>query len=328
MDFSSRRYRGNIAYLPVLLFSILFNYFGGLLIGNGADGRHRKAKLAFVLCVDIGILIMFKYFGTIVIGISFFSFQAMSYVIDVYMGKVQTQKEILDFALYVSLFPQLVADPIVKYGEVEQQLKERQETIFLFVEGQKRFCYGLGKKVLLANTFAEIVDKIWGYDTARLGSPAAWIGIVCYTLQIYYDFSGYSDMAIGLGRMLGFRFGENFRYPYTSSLSIHEFWRRWHISLSSWFKEYVYIPLGGSRHGQIRTCVNLFLVFLLTFCHVGLGIIPCRLHSTGSGICEADVFGNGFGLHAYHGYPHKDCSGSSGRIAVYSGDTASCWKTI
>ena len=254
---------GNIAYLPVLLFSILFNYFGGLLIGNGADGRHRKAKLAFVLCVDIGILILFKYFGTIVIGISFFSFQAMSYLIDVYMGKVQTQKKILDFALYVSLFPQLVAGPIVKYGEVEQQLKERQETIFLFVEGQKRFCYGLGKKVLLANTFGEIVDKIWEYDMARLGSPAAWIGIVCYTLQIYYDFSGYSDMAIGLGRMLGFRFGENFRYPYTS-LSIREFWRRWHISLSSWFKEYVYIPLGGSRHGQIRTCVNLFLVFLLT----------------------------------------------------------------
>lgn len=254
---------GNIAYLPVLLFSILFNYYGGLLIGNGAGGRHRKAKLVFILGVDIATLILFKYFGLIVIGISFFTFQAMSYVIDAYMGKVRTQKKLSDFALYVSFFPQLVAGPIVKYNDVEQQLEERQETLSLFVEGQKRFCYGLGKKVLLANTFAEVVDKIWAFDTTRLGSFAAWIGIICYTLQIYYDFSGYSDMAIGLGRMLGFRFGENFAYPYTS-LSIREFWRRWHISLSSWFKEYVYIPLGGSRQGQKRTCLNLFLVFLLT----------------------------------------------------------------
>ena len=254
---------GNIAYLPVLLFSILFNFYGGLLIGNSAGERHRKSKLAFILGVDICILILFKYFGLIVIGISFFTFQAMSYVVDVYMGKVQVQKKISDFALYVSFFPQLVAGPIVKYGDIERQLEDRQETVFLFAEGQKRFCYGLGKKVLLANTFAEAVDKIWAFDTSRLGSPAAWIGIVCYTLQIYYDFSGYSDMAIGLGRMLGFRFGENFAYPYTS-LSIREFWRRWHISLSSWFKEYVYIPLGGSRQGQKRTYANLFFVFLLT----------------------------------------------------------------
>lgn len=254
---------GNIAYLPVLLFSILFNYYSGLLIGNSTGEGRRKAKLAFILGVDIGILILFKYFGMIVIGISFFTFQAMSYVIDVYRGKVQIQKKFSDFALYVSFFPQLVAGPIVKYGDIERQLEERQENIFLFAEGQKRFCYGLGKKVLLANTFAQVVDKIWAFDTTRLGSPAAWIGILCYTLQIYYDFSGYSDMAIGLGRMLGFQFGENFLYPYTS-LSIREFWRRWHVSLSSWFKEYVYIPLGGSRQGQKRTCVNLFLVFLLT----------------------------------------------------------------
>lgn len=254
---------GNIAYLPVLLFSILFNYYSGLLIGNSTGEGRRKAKLAFILGVDIGILILFKYFGMIVIGISFFTFQAMSYVIDVYRGKVQVQKKFSDFALYVSFFPQLVAGPIVKYGDIERQLEERQENIFLFAEGQKRFCYGLGKKVLLANTFAQVVDKIWAFETTRLGSPAAWIGILCYTLQIYYDFSGYSDMAIGLGRMLGFQFGENFLYPYTS-LSIREFWRRWHVSLSSWFKEYVYIPLGGSRQGQKRTCVNLFLVFLLT----------------------------------------------------------------
>lgn len=254
---------GNITYLPVLLFSVAFNFYGGLLIGNGADKPNRKAKLFFILGVDIGVLILFKYFGTIVIGISFFTFQAMSYVIDVYTGKVHSQKNVLDFALYVSFFPQLVAGPIVKYGDVERQLKERQESVVLFAEGQKRFCYGLGKKVLLANTFAEAADKIWAFDTANLGAPAAWIGIICYTLQIYYDFSGYSDMAIGLGRMLGFRFGENFAYPYTS-LSIREFWRRWHISLSSWFKEYVYIPLGGSRQGQKRTCMNLFLVFLLT----------------------------------------------------------------
>ncbi len=254
---------GNIAYLPVLIFSILFNYYGGLLIGNSMGKGNGKTKLAFILGIDICLLILFKYFGVIVIGISFFTFQAMSYVIDVYTGKVQTQKKILDFALYVSFFPQLVAGPIVKYGDVAQQLENRQETVFLFAEGQKRFCYGLGKKILLANTFAEAVDKIWAFDTTRLGSPAAWIGILCYTLQIYYDFSGYSDMAIGLGRMLGFRFGENFAYPYTS-LSIREFWRRWHMSLSSWFKEYVYIPLGGSRQGQKRTCINLFLVFLLT----------------------------------------------------------------
>lgn len=254
---------GNIAYLPVLLFSILFNYYSGLLIGNSTGEGRRKAKLAFILGVDIGILILFKYFGMIVIGISFFTFQAMSYVIDVYRGKVQVQKKFSDFALYVSFFPQLVAGPIVKYGDIERQLEERQENIFLFAEGQKRFCYGLGKKVLLANTFAQVVDKIWAFETTRLGSPTAWIGILCYTLQIYYDFSGYSDMAIGLGRMLGFQFGENFLYPYIS-LSIREFWRRWHVSLSSWFKEYVYIPLGGSRQGQKRTCVNLFLVFLLT----------------------------------------------------------------
>ena len=197
------------------------------------------------------------------IGISFFTFQAMSYVIDVYWGKTDVQKNLLDFALYVSFFPQLIAGPIVKYSDIAKQLNKREENLSTFVIGQRRFCYGLGKKVLLSNTFAEISDSIWALETSTLGAPVAWLGIIAYTLQIYYDFSGYSDMAIGIGKMLGFRFKENFNYPYTS-LSIQEFWRRWHISLSSWFKEYVYIPLGGNRLSKTRTYINLLIVFFLT----------------------------------------------------------------
>ena len=197
------------------------------------------------------------------IGISFFTFQSMSYVIDLYMGKVSLQKDIINFALYVSLFPQLIAGPIVKYSDVSEQIENRSESLELFVSGQKRFCYGLGKKVIIANTFAEIADQIWALETTTLGTAVAWFGAIAYTIQIYYDFSGYSDMAIGIGKMLGFQFKENFNYPYTS-LSIQEFWRRWHISLSTWFKEYIYIPLGGNRKGNLRTYMNIFIVFLLT----------------------------------------------------------------
>lgn len=289
---------GDVNYLFIMIGSIVLNYAGGCIIG--AAEVHRKGKLAVVVALNLGILFVFKYFNMVVvviesiisfegnvlqlvqsmlslqgtgelglpyialpIGISFFTFQAMSYVIDVYYKKTQVQKNLFDFALYVSFFPQLVAGPIVKYSDIAAQLKHRKETVATFVTGQKRFCYGLGKKVLLANTFAEVADNIWALETPVLGAGVAWLGILAYTLQIYYDFSGYSDMAIGIGRMLGFNFKENFNYPYTS-LSVQEFWRRWHISLSAWFKEYVYIPLGGNRCGNKRTYLNIFIVFLLT----------------------------------------------------------------
>ena len=197
------------------------------------------------------------------IGISFFTFQAMSYVIDVYRGNARAQKNILDFGLYVSLFPQLIAGPIVRYEDIALQINNRTESIDKFVKGIKRFCYGMGKKVLIANTFALVADNIWALDLSNIGSAIAILATISYTFQIYYDFSGYSDMAIGLGHMLGFDFKENFNYPYIAT-SITDFWRRWHISLSTWFKEYVYIPLGGNRHGLFKTCMNLMIVFLLT----------------------------------------------------------------
>ena len=292
---------GGIYYLLIMLSSIAINFLGGHLISKYSE--HKSAKrlsLVIIVILNLGMLFFFKYFNMLVviieslmlipeglstvfsqmvsmegtgalgftfivlpIGISFFTFQSMSYVIDVYSGKAKLQKNIFDFALYVSLFPQLIAGPIVKYSDVELQLESRSETIDLFLEGQKRFCYGLGKKVLISNTLAEVVDGIWALEPSTLGAPLAWLGIISYTLQIYYDFSGYSDMAIGIGKMLGFKFKENFDYPLTS-MSIGEFWRRWHISLSSWFKEYVYIPLGGNRKGVGRTYLNLFIVFLLT----------------------------------------------------------------
>lgn len=262
---------GGINYLFLMLFSILLNFVGGYAVGKLSGSRSRqKIFLWVVVAVNLALLFYFKYFNmlglwdvALPIGISFFTFQAMSYVFDVYQGKVPVQGRLSDFALYVSLFPQLVAGPIVQYGDVAKQLNSRRESLSLFYSGQKRFCYGMAKKVILANTMAEVADQIWALETASLGAPVAWLGMTAYTLQIYFDFSGYSDMAIGIGRMLGFRFRENFRYPYTS-LSVREFWRRWHISLSSWFREYVYIPLGGSRGTLFLTCRNLFLVFLLT----------------------------------------------------------------
>ena len=290
---------GGIYYLLIMLTSIGINFCGGYYLSTSKK-EHKKILLIGVIILNLGMLFIFKYFNFLVviiesfmnigndsetiwksmllmegtgklgikeialpIGISFFTFQSMSYVIDVYMGKAKVQKNLIDFALYVALFPQLIAGPIVKYSDVAKQLKHRQETMLLFLEGTKRFCYGLAKKVLLSNTFAEIADEIWELNIDKLGAPLAWLATIAYTLQIYYDFSGYSDMAIGIGKMLGFQFKENFNYPYTA-LSIQDFWRRWHISLSSWFKEYVYIPLGGNRKGQFKTYINLFIVFLLT----------------------------------------------------------------
>ncbi|MFR2408535.1 MAG: MBOAT family O-acyltransferase, partial [[Clostridium] symbiosum] len=197
------------------------------------------------------------------LGISFYTFQAISYVVDVYRGKSPAQKNLFHMALYLFLFPQILSGPIIKYHQVAGQLTNRNETISMQFYGIKRFVYGLAKKVLLANTFGQSVDYIMGVPSGQMGTLTAWLAVILYTLQIYYDFSGYSDMAIGLGRIFGFYYEENFNYPYLSS-SITEFWRRWHISLSTWFRDYLYIPLGGNRKGLGRTCVNLFIVFLAT----------------------------------------------------------------
>ena len=274
---------GGVYYLFLMLSIIVINYIGGILISK--TDEHRIDCLVCTVTLNIGILVYFKYFNLIIstiegiakmergalgftevvlpIGISFYIFQAMSYVIDVYRDKTEAQKNILDFGLYVSLFPQLIAGPIVQYKDIDEQLYMREESMETYVSGIKRFCYGLGKKVIIANTLGDVVDQIWKLNVGSIGWGIALLGAISYTLQIYYDFSGYSDMAIGIGRMLGFSFKENFNYPYLSG-SVREFWRRWHISLSSWFREYVYIPLGGSRAGQFRTYVNLFIVFLLT----------------------------------------------------------------
>ena len=278
---------GGLSYLLVMLSSIIGNYLFALWIDKAKTKENpskKSAKCGLVLSVvfNLGLLFYFKYanffvgivesiahgnFGlkevVLPIGISFFTFQAMSYVIDVYLGKVACQKNFLLLALYVSLFPQLIAGPIVKYQEIERQLEKREESLDNFVIGIKRFVYGLAKKVIVANACGKVAEAVFGAEIAVLGTGVAWLGLLCYTIQIYFDFSGYSDMAIGLGRMFGFTFNENFNYPYTS-LSITEFWRRWHVSLSSWFKEYVYIPLGGNRQGKWRTLLNLFIVFLLT----------------------------------------------------------------
>ena len=278
---------GGLLYVLVMLGSIVGNYLFALWIDRAKtketpSKKSAKCGLIIALIFNIGLLFYFKYanffvniiesiargnFGlrevVLPIGISFFTFQAMSYVIDVYREKVTCQKNILLLALYISLFPQLIAGPIVKYQDIENQLKSRNESLDSFVSGVKRFVYGLAKKVVIANACGKVAEAVFSSEISALGTGVAWLGLICYTIQIYFDFSGYSDMAIGLGRMFGFNFNENFNYPYTS-LSITEFWRRWHISLSSWFKEYVYIPLGGNRKGKCRTLLNLFVVFVLT----------------------------------------------------------------
>ncbi len=276
---------GGIWYVLVMLASIIGNYLFALWVDNAAK-REKKAerKAAFILSIiyNLGILFYFKYtnffisiiesiananFGLkeviLPIGISFFTFQAMSYVIDVYLGKVKCQKNPMLLALYISLFPQLIAGPIVKYSDIEEQLLNRKESVDKFTQGIKRFLYGLAKKVIISNVVGQVAETVFKSPVGDLSSSLAWLGLICYTIQIYFDFSGYSDMAIGLGKMFGFEFVENFNYPYMAT-SIRDFWRRWHISLSSWFKEYVYIPLGGNRKGKVRTYLNLFIVFLLT----------------------------------------------------------------
>lgn len=272
---------GEPVYVLLMLLSIVINWLMGLLIHKLARGKG-LVLLAAVL-VNLAILGFFKYFDfalgavnalagrevmalkgiALPIGISFFTFQAMSYVIDLYRGECACQKNVLNLALYISFFPQLIAGPIVRYSDIERQIVSRKMTAEGFSVGFRRFIYGLSKKVIVSNCMARLADSVFQLPKGDLTFISAWIGALSYMMQIYYDFSGYSDMAIGLGKMFGFDFLENFNYPYLSR-SIREFWQRWHISLGTWFREYVYIPLGGNRKGTIRTYVNLSVVFLLT----------------------------------------------------------------
>ena len=269
---------GEPVYVFLMVLSALFNYLCAL----GMKGGGKKLLLVLAVAVNIGVLCVFKYAAfftetlnrllrlslpvpqiALPIGISFFTFQALSYVIDVYRGLVERQKNFARVLLYISFFPQLIAGPIVKYKDVAAEIDSRRVDMNGAAQGLRRFVWGLGKKVLVANTMAVAVDKIFAMNEGSVNVVLAWIAALAYVMQIYYDFSDYSDMAIGLGRMFGFHFRENFNYPYAAD-TIKEFWRRWHISLSSWFKDYVYIPLGGNRKGKLRTGMNKLTVFFLT----------------------------------------------------------------
>lgn len=263
--------------------SIVFNDVLARVVSRCEAPVRRKAWLALAIVGNLAFLGWFKYAGfaaasvnlipgvavpvpkiALPLGISFYTFQAMSYVVDVYRGDVRPARGILNFACYITMFPQLVAGPIVRYVDIERNLVSRDTSPERVASGMRRFLCGLVKKAVVANTVAEYADAAWRYADAGILLPvdAAWLAVIAYTLQIYYDFSGYSDMAIGIGRMLGFEFLENFRHPY-AAVSVREFWRRWHISLSTWFRDYLYIPLGGNRKGVFRTCLNSLIVFAL-----------------------------------------------------------------
>jgi len=266
----------------LMVFNIFLNYTGGWLVDKyRADAKKKKLFLILTCVLDIGILAVFKYTGMITetlnmlpflnipelqislpIGISFYTFQTMSYVIDVYRDDAPVSKNFINFGTYVALFPQLIAGPIVRYRDVAEQLVNRRETLEMFTKGVKLFMVGLAKKVIIANTMGTLTTNIFA-TTDENGVVGTWVGMIAYTFQIYFDFSGYSDMACGLGNMMGFEFLKNFNYPYIAK-SITDFWRRWHISLSTWFKEYVYIPLGGNRKGVKRQILNLLIVWGLT----------------------------------------------------------------
>lgn len=274
---------GEPVYIFIMIFSTIFDYFNGVLIDNYRD-RKGITKAIFInsIIVNLGILAFFKYYGFVVdnintifnlniqvetlplpVGISFYTFQTMSYVMDVYLGKVQAQKNIISFGTYVTMFPQLVAGPIVKYSDIDKQLQERNVTLDRFGEGMELFIRGLALKVLLANNIGLLWTSVKATSISELTILTAWIGIIAFAFQIYFDFRGYSAMAQGLGKMFGFDFPENFNYPYISK-SVTEFWRRWHISLGAWFREYVYIPLGGNRTGLLKQLRNLLIVWFLT----------------------------------------------------------------
>ena len=276
---------GEPKFVLVMILSIIVNYFMAILVSRFVDQSKQKARVFLVLDIIFNVIIIFifKYLMftltninnlfnsniaipdiALPIGISFFTFQAISYVVDVYRGKGNVQKNIINVGLYISLFPQLIAGPIVRYETIADQIENRKESIASFNEGIKRFIIGLAKKVLIANQMAVIADYAFELNGDELSVLMAWLGAIAYTLQIFFDFAGYSDMAIGLGKMFGFQFLENFNYPYISK-SATEFWRRWHISLGSWFRDYVYIPLGGSRvKTKKRHIFNLFVVWLCT----------------------------------------------------------------
>lgn len=274
---------GEPIYIGLMLFSMVVDFIHGLLVEKYRD-EPKKAKRVVLssVCINLGLLIFFKYSGFILtninalfgthfvvpdlalpIGISFYTFQTMSYTIDIFRKEAQAQRNMVGLGAYVTMFPQLIAGPIVRYQTVAEQLNDRQETWEKFSEGVWRFVIGLGKKVLLANNIGLLWNQISSRDLGNLTVVSAWLGVVAFGFQIYFDFSGYSDMAIGLGKMFGFDLLENFNYPYISQ-SVTEFWRRWHISLGTWFKDYVYIPLGGNRKGKVRTLFNVFAVWFLT----------------------------------------------------------------
>ncbi len=270
---------GEPVAVMIMVVSILLNYVFGRLC---AETKFGKPAVALAAILNLGMLLVYKYAGffteifdsvtglsipapriRLPIGISFFTFQGLSYVIDVYRSPKLVQKNLFSVLLYISFFPQLIAGPIVRYSDIAAQIREREFSFDRISRGVCRFLFGLAKKVLIANQMGLLADKVFSYGPGQLSTGAAWIGAVCYTLQIFFDFCGYSDMAIGLGCVFGFDFRENFNYPFISG-SIQEFWRRWHISLSTWFKEYVYIPLGGNRKGKTRTMLNKWIVFFLT----------------------------------------------------------------
>ncbi|MBF0474382.1 MAG: MBOAT family protein [Deltaproteobacteria bacterium] len=274
---------GEVEYSAILLFSITINYFFGLMIARGKFISPRLA-LTFGIMVNLSLLIYFKYANFIMnnlnmllpdrigplhldpvrlpLGISFFTFHALSYLIDVYRHDAEVEKNPITLSAYITMFPQLVAGPIIRYQTIFREFRARTESLENFTRGIKFFVIGLGQKVLIANTLAVPADAIFNSSIDGLGWPLAWLGAICFTLQIYFDFLGYSNMAVGLGLMLGFHVPQNFNYPYISD-SITEFWRRWHITLSRWFRDYLYIPLGGNRTGNLRTYLNLLIVFFL-----------------------------------------------------------------
>lgn len=271
---------GEPIYVVCMIGSIVMNYILAILMEKST--KRRKAVFILAVILNIGMLIVFKYSNFIIdninmvfslslahvnislpIGISFYTFQILSYVIDLYKGEVALQKNILTLGAYITAFPQLIAGPIVRYETVEYELANRKESLSDFYEGTKRFVLGLSKKVLIANNMAFVADTVFNKDVTQFGMIGAWIGLICYTLQIYFDFSGYSDMAIGLGKMMGFNYLENFNYPYISK-SITDFWRRWHISLSTFFRDYIYIPLGGNRVSPLKWYRNILIVWILT----------------------------------------------------------------
>jgi len=276
---------GEPLYIVLMFYSTILDYVCGRMIEAGEKKGNTKQKKVFLtvsLIGNLGLLAIFKYLtmllGTInavsglaipipsialPIGISFYTFQTMSYSIDVYRGKVKAQHDIINFGAYVTMFPQLIAGPVVRYETVEKELNYRVETLEDFTQGARRFIVGLGKKVLIANIMAQTADELFAHAPSELGALGAWVAIIAYTFQIFFDFSGYSDMAIGMGRMMGFHYLENFNYPYIAN-SVTDFWRRWHISMSSFFRDYLYIPLGGNRVSTPRWLINIFIVWFAT----------------------------------------------------------------